>query len=390
MNNYYLSPFFSVKNVFNKCYLEHKFTKKIIVIPNELSKLFSEPYNKLFGLEREIIYTIPNELLEVLIEENIILKRGTTYKDISSFFVRPQVTYLGLPFMNIDKVFDKIALFGVPYKLGNDSESNLNKNNTIARKYGNKYNLNIHSYNYSAEIKKKTLQNDYRNVCDIGDVFINPREFSDLSFKKISNFSKKIVNQDNKFIAIGGDHSITYPLFNGVKRKFNDLVCIHIDAHNDLFLSSECFFYDLVPSHSSVIAKLLLEENEVHSLGLRDYVNIDSLHLTKIPNYFFHFSNSNEAFLNQVSEIITKINKKKVYITLDMDVLDPKFYSSVTDPLPNGISPNVLMKGLQTIFSELEVIGLDIVEANLKSDNVLDTHFFLDLLIQIIDFFYEK
>ncbi|MDT0294841.1 arginase family protein [Mesonia ostreae] len=370
--------------------MEHKFTKKIIVIPNELVNLFSDPYNRLFGLQKQVINSIRKELLEVFIEENIILEQGTSYQNISSFFVRPQVTYFGLPHMEIDEVYNKIALFGVPYKLGNDSESNLNKNNTIARNYSNKYNLNIHSFKYSEEIKTQSRKNDYSNVCDMGDIFINTREVNTQSFKKISNFSENILNQDNKFIAIGGDHSITYPLFTGAKKKFNDIVCIHIDAHNDIFLSSECFFNDLVPSHSSVIAKLLYEENEVYSLGLRDYVNIDSLHLKDMKNYSFHFTNSKEDFMNQVNAVITKVKNKKVYITLDIDVLDPRFYASVTDPLPNGISPEVLIEGLQAIFYDLDVICLDIVEVNLKSDNVIDTHFFLDLLIQIIDFFYEK
>lgn len=392
MSYYKFSPFFEVKRVFEKCYLEHKFTKQIILIPCELYPYFSNPENRLSGITEEIVKDLEGcNVLKSFIKEKVILDRETPYQDISSFFVRPKNTFFGLPFCAIEDIYDSLAIFGVPYRAGNASVNNLNENNSVARNFSQKYNFNLESYFNSKTIKGKKIEfSSGQNVFDLGDIFINEREDLSVSLQKISNFSERLVAKDNRFIAIGGDHSITYPLYNGVKKQFGDLMCLHIDAHNDLFLPTECSFKDIAPSHSSVIGKLLYEGNEVCSIGLRGFVNNDSIAFSNHPKYSCYFSNSDEEFLEQIKKVSSKFSKKKIYLSLDIDVLDPSYFKSVTDPLPNGISFETLHSALIYLHKNIEIVSMDVVEADLHASETIDIHHFLNFITELIDIYHER
>ncbi len=392
MNQYFISPFYDFKRTFSTCYAEHKYTKQILLLPIEIQAHFYHPLNRLMGLSEEALLDLKsNGVFDFLLHEKVVLDGSVPYKEIANFFVRPQHPYLGLPLGDIHELVNSFAIFGVPYSFGNPSLESVPRNNAIARNYAHKYSIQKECFLSSGEITGKTfssIQED--NIFDLGDLYINQREDISATIQKIADTAYELVRKENTFIAIGGDHAVTYPLFKGVQRHVSDLVCLQIDAHNDLFLLTECHFNDLAPSHSSVIGKLLLEGFEVHSLGIRDFVNIDSLAMAASSQYSCHFSHSDRQFLECIDRLIPQLSGRQIYLTIDIDVIDPKLFGSVTDPLPNGISFETLTAGLSILKKEANIIAVDIVEAALQDNNVTDIHNFLNFLITVIDIFYDK
>lgn len=388
MNKLKISPFYSAKITYDKFYLEHKFTKKIIIVNELLYNLFNNSKTKLFGIKKADIKKLKSDkLLELLLTENILLEWETLYSDISFFFVRPRFTLFGLPYSELEKKNKNISIVGIPFSLGNPTQNNLNKNLNLIRDYAKKYNFNFKN---RLSLNEKDKSNETENIYDLGDLYINERENAVALREKISKLAEYLAKNNNKFVAIGGDHSITYSLFNGVKKHHNDLVCIHIDAHNDLFLLEECNFIDLSPSHGSVIAKLLSENNLIYSVGLREFVNIESFKF-KDSNNYNQYLGKGLNFLNEIDLLLNTIDKNKtIYLTIDIDVIDPLYFSSVTDKLPNGIDFNLLTTGINKILEKLDVVAIDIVEANLKIKKKIDIHNFLNFLIKLIIKYNEK
>ncbi|MAX81685.1 MAG: hypothetical protein CL843_16105 [Crocinitomicaceae bacterium] len=391
MNRILLSPHYSPKRLQSRYYLEHKHTKKIILINSSLYEIFSDPYHQLFGIDNtssKLKKSCNENSLHMLFQEHAFLKEGSSYNEVSIFFVRPKGTLLGLPLIEKEKSLNSIVLFGVPINIGNPNKNNLDQSLNIARNYCSKYNLNISHLKNASSIKNENYAFVLSNkIYEMGDIYINKRQNITDTFIRVQQISKELIQNNNLYIAIGGDHSISYPLFKGAKNVHKDLIFIHIDAHNDLFMLSECNFEDLYLSHSSLIGKLLIEENKVYSFGLRGFVNSDSIAIGKNENYNYNFSNSSNEFIEQIKNELKYSLKKsqKVYLSIDIDVLDPRYFESVTDPIPNGINYDALIEGIKLIISSTNIIAIDVVEANLNHNSPIDTHNYLQFIISLLN-----
>ncbi|UTW62384.1 arginase family protein [bacterium SCSIO 12741] len=387
---YIFSPFYNYKRAFDKHYLEHQFAKQLVLIPEEVGLLFQNPLYSLMGIGESVL-DLPEyaEVLKALLETGVLVSPDTHYEDLTRFMVRPYYTYLGVPFADADTVENGLVLWGVPFALGNDNPNNLDRNSAALRRYGHRYNLIRSDLRQADSILGRPLDfTKDQGIVDIGDSFFSRRLNPVHSVQRIQERAFQLASADNRIIAIGGDHSITYPLFKGVQQRHEDLVCVHLDAHNDLFLTAECAFEDLAPSHSSVIAKLLRQGFEVNSLGLRSFVNVESLDFDELPNYHPRFCQNDQEFLQQIDQLILQLRGKKVYLTLDIDVLDPSHFSSVTDPLPGGLSPQAVLQAFASINEEADVVAMDLVEANVSADAPIDMHQFLSFLIEIVNLYH--
>ena len=386
---YYISPFYLIRKTNSQNYLEHKYIKNIVLVCEITSEILTNKKNRLFGIKYEDISLLKEaDVFNDLILYQVIIDQQAKFQQLSSFFTRPLNTIFNLPFIDKSVMNNAIAIFGVPYNFSNPNINVLDKSFMTARNFGTKYNYLNSIFKLDSKIKKrKNLY--FKNVYDIGDIFISSREDLKSINNKISSLVKELLLKKNKFIVIGGDHGVSYPIMDGVKSVFNDIVCVHIDAHNDIFMETEVHFDDFTPSHSSVIAKLLYQNIPVYSLGLRDYVNYDSILLDDISHYRYFFSNDDNDFSEQIKYIINELKDKKIYLSIDLDVLDLRYFSSVTDPLPNGIKPTTLVEGAVKLIENLDVVALDMVEANLSQDNTNDIFCFLNILKEIVTA-YEK
>lgn len=189
-------------------------------------------------------------------------------------------------------------------------------------------------------------------VCDYGDVeltFGNAKK----QMNEIYEFSKKIV-EDNKIpFMIGGEHLVSYPVVKAVSEKYENIHIIHFDAHTDLrtnYMGEEF-------SHSTVMYHINNLDNvsKIYQFGIRSGTKEEFEYASK-HTYIEKFS------VNTVSEIVEQLKDEKVYISIDLDVLDPSIFPGTGTPEPGGITFNELTTSIVELSKLKNIVGIDVVE----------------------------
>jgi agmatinase len=189
------------------------------------------------------------------------------------------------------------------------------------------------------------------SIHDMGDLEL-PLGEKKISLGLIRMALRKILSKKKFPILLGGDHLITLPIIEEILQFYPRLCIIQIDAHTDL---REDYLGESL-SHSTVMRKVIdhLGEGRLFQIGIRSGTEEEYKLARKMKSIVSIDSDS-------LSSMIKRLRNQSVYITLDLDVMDPSFLSGVGTPEPGGLTFNEfisLLKKLQT----LHVIGFDMVE----------------------------
>ncbi|RKX93509.1 MAG: agmatinase [Spirochaetes bacterium] len=197
---------------------------------------------------------------------------------------------------------------------------------------------------------------------DLSDFKIYDSGNMDISFSspektmdEIYNFYKEVLSRGKLVCTLGGEHSITFPIVKALVERYPELKLIHLDAHADMRESYGGSKY----SHASVIKRILevIDVNNYYGFGIRSGLRDSFNSLKKLKN-FYPFNDG----INRLKEISAMIdNSIPVYITFDLDVLDPSFIPGTGAPEPAGVSTKELLQAILKL-SKLNIVGFDIVE----------------------------
>lgn len=190
------------------------------------------------------------------------------------------------------------------------------------------------------------------NFYDAGDIAI-PFGNVEESLKRIEEVTIELLQKGKKVFALGGEHLVSFPLIKAYSKFYPDLAVIQFDAHADLrpdYLG-ESF------SHATVMRKVtgLIGTGNLFQLGIRSATREEMEYAVLNTN----------MYLNQLSsaieEVKSKLKGRKVYITLDIDVLDPAFAPGTGTPEAGGFSSRELFEVL-LVLKDLDIVGFDLVE----------------------------
>jgi len=183
---------------------------------------------------------------------------------------------------------------------------------------------------------------------DAGDLAFSEKD----AFEVIESGMGKLLAEGRRPVSLGGDHSITYPMVKAFARKYPDLTIFDFDAHPDLYdefdgnrLSHACPFARIMESG---LAKRLVQ------VGIRTANG--------------HQREQARRFGVEIAEMrgVPAYERLKaggpVYVSFDMDVLDPAFAPGVSHREPGGMSVREAIAHLHAI--EGEIVGADVVEYN--------------------------
>ena len=187
---------------------------------------------------------------------------------------------------------------------------------------------------------------------------LNDLEFLNrkMAFEQIESKINELLNKKVRVISIGGDHSITYPIIRAYGKRCSKLSILHLDAHPDLYDELDGNRH----SHACPFARIM-EENLVNRL-----VQVGVRTLTG------HQREQAKRFGVEIIEMreIDRANEMMfngpVYLSLDMDCLDPAFAPGVSHHEPGGMSTREVLGIIQNLQGEL--IGADLVEYNPERD----------------------
>jgi arginase len=183
-----------------------------------------------------------------------------------------------------------------------------------------------------------------------------PDSDTETAFATIESTIHELLKRNARVVAVGGDHSITYPIIRAYARTYSKLSILQLDAHPDLYDELHHNRY----SHASQFARIM-EENLVQRLvqvGVRSITG--------------HQREQAKRFNVEVIDMIekTKISKLTftgpVYLSLDMDCLDPAFAPGVSHHEPGGMSTREVIEIIQNLKGNL--VGADITELNPELD----------------------
>ncbi len=202
---------------------------------------------------------------------------------------------------------------------------------------------------------------DYK-ICDIGDLELSIGN-TDKVLEEIYEGTKEIVSDNKIPFMIGGEHLVTLPAFKAVQEKYEDICVLHFDAHTDLREE----YNNNKNSHATVIRRIwdIIGDNRIFQFGIRSGTK-EEFDFSLKQNHTYMEVGS----INTFEDIVKKLENKNVYLTIDLDVLDPSIFSGTGTPEPGG----VFYKEFENIFkvlknSNIKLVGCDIVELSPDYDN---------------------
>jgi arginase len=176
------------------------------------------------------------------------------------------------------------------------------------------------------------------------------------SFPAIETAVEALLQKRQRPVSLGGDHSITYPIVRAFGRHFKDLTLIHFDAHPDLYDE----FQGNRHSHASPFARIMEDKlaKRLIQVGIRTMNPAQKKQAARFGVEVFEIGHK-----RALEEVKTWC---PVYVSFDMDVLDPAFAPGVSHREPGGMSVREVLDHLHSITAT--IVGADIVEYNPSRD----------------------
>lgn len=196
--------------------------------------------------------------------------------------------------------------------------------------------------------------------------------------------SKRIyeVSLKNKLpVILGGDHSITFEALSGLNRLNRKFSVVYFDAHPDFICSSRRYYGSVICD-----ALQLKNINFMNSLeiGLRAIEREEMLNLKRKKINVFHAVDVEKLGVKNLVSKIKKVVRSPVYLSIDMDVLDPAFAPGVNTPVPGGLTSNELIYLCKEV-AKMGLIGFDVMETSPRYDfRDMTSHLASRLISEII------
>ena len=255
-------------------------------------------------------------------------------------------------FLGCDSDFasSEIVIFGAPY----DGTTTFRPGTRFAPSIMRMDSIGIETYSpyFDMDIT------DY-SVHDYGDLDL-PFGSPVKALNMISETSEYIFNNGKKPLMIGGEHLVSLPAIQQCFKKFPDLHVIHFDAHTDLRVD----YLGEALSHSSVIRRVwdFIGDNHIWQYGIRSGTREE-----------FYWAKDGHTHLCQhnfetLDKAVKEIGDLPVYLTIDLDVLDPSVFPGTGTPEAGGVTFLELVQAIKTV-SKLNIIGADIVELSPHYDH---------------------
>jgi len=265
-------------------------------------------------------------------------------------------TMMRLPSTDTPENHD-VCFIGVPFDIGTSHRSGAR---TGPRQIRAESSL-LRPYNMAT----RAAPFDHLQVADLGDVPINTFNL-DASIKIIEDFYARVVEADCKPLSIGGDHTIVLPILRALHKKHGPIGLVHIDAHSDI---NDHMFGEPI-AHGTPFRRAmeegLLDGPRVVQIGLRgtgyaandfDWCTEQGFRVVQAQDCW------NKSLAPLMEEVRAQLGSGPVYITFDIDGLDPSFAPGTGTPEVGGLTS---AQGLEIIrgCKGLDIIGGDLVEVS--------------------------
>ena len=177
--------------------------------------------------------------------------------------------------------------------------------------------------------------------------------------EKIYMSSMQILENEKFLVTLGGEHSLSLAPFRAHNDKYDNLSILQIDAHSDLRDSYEDSKY----SHASVMARIAELTDNIVQVGIRAQCREEYEFIQEkgISTYYARSIRNGDYGVNWEGRVIDNLTEN-VYITFDIDGLDPSVVPATGTPEPGGLFWDETLGLLKRVGRERNIVGFDIVE----------------------------
>jgi agmatinase len=263
-------------------------------------------------------------------------------------------TFARLP--RIDEVSDvDVAVVGVPF----DSGVSYRPGARFGPAHVRASSRLLRPYNPAADVEPFATQ----QVVDAGDLAVNPFDI-EAAIGEVEAGARSLLERAGRVVTIGGDHTIALPLLRAMAAKHGPVAVVHFDAHLDTWDS----YFGAPYTHGTPFRRAseenLLDRSACLHVGTRGplYATSD---LTDDTRLGFQVVGSVEmddlGARGVVERIRERVGDRPVYVSVDIDVLDPAFAPGTGTPEAGGLSSRELLAILRG-FADLDLVGADVVE----------------------------
>jgi agmatinase len=269
-------------------------------------------------------------------------------------------TFMRLP--HIDKAEElDIALVGVPF----DGGTTYRPGTRFGPRHVREQSVLIRPWNPVLGINPFAKH----RIADYGDFSVNPLSIQD-TFQRVEEQMAPLMKAETRVAAVGGDHSLSLPLLRATTKKYGPVAVIQFDAHNDLW--DEYFGCKL--SHGTpfrrAIEEGLIREQSFLQVGLRGQVySSEDFEFAKEHKVEMITAEEFHAHgMKLFREKLQAFHGKPVYVTLDIDCVDPAFAPGTGTPQVGGFSSAQMVELVRGLRG-LKLVGCDLVEVSPPYDN---------------------
>ncbi len=268
-------------------------------------------------------------------------------------YARSPNTWFGLNKPEKDTKDVDTVIFGIPYDGGVSYRGGAAQAPDLLR--GNT--------DHATPCTERLAYFDQYSVLDAGNFEGGTR---DEVFKEVQDFVQTLVRQGTRFTMIGGDHSVTIPVERGIDAALEEpFGIIHIDAHMDLSyeLEGDPLSHGSTEQRALELTNVGSTEN-LYFIGIRsiepDEFEFSRTHDIQVKTAWDCYHEGIEAVAD---DCIARMKRfSKVYLTFDIDALDPAYAGGTGTPQFGGLTSRMAMTLVQKLFTELNIIGFDVVE----------------------------
>lgn len=249
-------------------------------------------------------------------------------------------------FLGCDGTYEEshIVIFGAPF----DSTTSYRPGTRFAART-----MRAESYGLETYSPYQDLDLEDARVFDGGDLEL-PFGDTARALDMIHSYAKNVLEGGRLPLLIGGEHLVSLPAIRAAAEKYPDLAVIHFDAHTDLrdeYLGNHL-------SHATVIRRVwdILGDGRIHQFGIRSGERAEwewarEGHTNLRPFTFEGLASAVEA-----------VKDRPVYLTIDLDVLDPSAFPGTGTPEAGGVTFVELMKAALRVIRGCNIVACDMVE----------------------------
>ncbi|AYM42000.1 agmatinase [Mycobacteroides chelonae] len=204
---------------------------------------------------------------------------------------------------------------------------------------------------------------DVAQVADAGDIAVNPFDIHQ-AIETIEAAAVELTSGGSSLVTIGGDHTIALPLLRAAAASHGPVALVHFDAHLDTWDTYFGAEYTHGTPFRRAVEEGILDTEALTHVGTRGplYGKKD---LEDDRRFGFGIVTASDVYYQGVTEVVEKLRQRvgnrPVYVSVDIDVLDPAHAPGTGTPEAGGITSRELLEILRG-FRGLNIIGADVVE----------------------------